>query len=194
MASNESTEVCVDRHRVYPDLEKDLEWGFQTRRVQDAANRVRKGDRVLDIGCNSGYFARFCPQASEVHGIDVNPALVAIAATRLASAQVAQAEALPFPDRSFDLVNISEVLEHVHDPELCLREAARVTRRSIVGDTPHELGAWGLHRVESHEWHVRCFTGDELRALLEKFGRIVHWDTVNIGDQAHCYVFEVEIG
>lgn len=192
MASNDSEQVCVDRHRVYPDLEADLSSDFQRRRVQGAADRVRNQDVVLEIGCNSGYFGRFCPQASYIAGIDVNPALVAIAATRYQHAQVAQAEALPFADKSFDVCVISEVLEHVHDAELCLREAARVTRRSIVGDTPHESGAWGAHRVESHQWHVRCFTELELRTLLEKFGRIVYFSTVDIGAEKEVYIFEVE--
>lgn len=193
MAKNISEDYLVGLHESYPDLEKDLSSDFQRRRVKSAADRVRPGDVVLDVGCNSGYFSRFATQAKEIHGIDVNPNLVSIAATRLASAQVARAESLPFSDRSFDLVNISEVLEHVHDAEVCLREAARVTRRSIVGDTPHETGAWGAHRVESHAWHVMCFTEPTLRALLEKFGRIVHFDTVDIGTEKECYIFEVEV-
>lgn len=193
MAENRGEDYLVHLHEAYPDLEADLSSDFQRRRVQSAADRVRPGDVVLDVGCNSGYFARFCPQALEVHGVDVNPDLVAIARTRLTSATVARAEALPFDHSMFDLVNISEVLEHVHDPEQCLREAARVTRRSIVGDTPHEAGAWGAHRVATHQWHVRCFTEPELRALLEQFGTIVHFGTVDIGLEKECYIFEVEV-
>lgn len=193
MAKNISEDDCVHRHESYPDLEKDLSSDFQRRRVQGAADHVRKLDVVLDIGCNSGYFKRFCPQAAYVVGVDVNPDLVAIARTRLDEAHVARAEALPFGDRTFDLVNISEVLEHVHDPEAAIREAARVTRRSIVGDTPHESGTWGAHRVEGHAWHVMCFTEPTLRALLEKYGRIVSFGTVDIGNEPQCYIFEVEI-
>lgn len=191
MASNESEDVCVHRHESYPDLEADLSSDFQRRRVQDAASRVRFQDVVLDVGCNSGYFRRFCPQASYVAGVDVNPELVAIAAGRLDHAQVARAESLPFADKSFDLVNISEVLEHVHDPHRALAEAARVSRRSVVGDTPHESGTWGAHRVESHAWHVMCFTEETLREALERIGTIVHFGTVDIGDQPQCYIFEV---
>lgn len=194
MAKNISEDFLVGLHSTYPDLEKDLSSDFQRRRVQSAADRVRPGDHVLDVGCNSGYFQRFCPQAANVTGVDVNPDLVAIATRRLSGgAWCARAEALPFEDNTFDLVNISEVLEHVHDPALCLAEAARVARRSIVGDTPHEAGAWGAHRVEGHRWHVRCFTEPELRALLESFGTIVHFGTVDIGAEKECYVFEVEL-
>jgi ubiquinone/menaquinone biosynthesis C-methylase UbiE len=195
VAENLSEDQCVHRHESYPDLEADLSSAFQRCRVQSAANRVREGDSILDVGCNSGYFVRFLTGAHEYHGIDVNPDLVQIASRRPAvtSAQVARAESLPFPDASFDLVNISEVLEHVHDPEAVLREAARVSRRSVVGDTPHEAGTWGAHRVESHAWHVMCFTEATLRAALEKIGTIVHFDTVNIGTEPQCYIFEVEV-
>jgi ubiquinone/menaquinone biosynthesis C-methylase UbiE len=194
VAKNVSEDDCVQRHEVYPDLEKDLSSDFQRRRVQSAADRVRPGDWVLDVGCNSGYFKRFCPQAAGVTGVDVNPDLVKIARTRLDHAEVARGEALPFTDHAFDLVNISEVLEHVHDPEQLIREAARVTKRSIVGDTPHESGTWGAHRVESHAWHVMCFTEATLRELLERYGRIVHFGTVDIGNESQCYIFEIEVG
>ncbi len=193
MAKNISEDDCVHRHERYPDLEADLSSDFQRRRVQAAANRIRPQDVVLEIGCNSGYFGKFCPQASYIAGVDVNPDLVAIAATRYADARVARAEALPFEDKSFDVCVISEVLEHVHDAEVALREAARVTRRSIVGDTPHESGAWGAHRVETHLWHVSCFTKATLRALLEKFGNIVYFDVVSIGAEPEVYVFEIEV-
>lgn len=193
MAKNVSEDDCVHRHESYPDLEKDLSSDFQRRRVQAAADRVHEGDSVLEIGCNSGYFGRFCPPLSVIAGVDVNPDLVAIAATRYDDARVARAEALPFGDKSFDVCVISEVLEHVHDAEVALREAARVARRSIIGDTPHEAGAWGAHRVEGHAWHVTCFTEASLRTLLEKFGRIVYFDIVSIGAEPEVYIFEVEV-
>lgn len=194
MAKNTSEDDCVHRHESYPDLEKDLSSDFQRRRVQGAADLVKDGDSVLEIGCNSGYFGRFLKgKQSVIAGVDVNPELVQIAATRYDDARVARAEALPFADKSFDVCVISEVLEHVHDAEVALKEAARVARRSIIGDTPHESGTWGAHRVESHAWHVTCFDELSLKALLERFGRIVYFDTVDIGDQPQVYIFEVEV-
>jgi ubiquinone/menaquinone biosynthesis C-methylase UbiE len=157
------------------------------------AGRVRGGDRFLDIGCNSGYMVELVDPACEVHGVDVAPRLVERAQKRLKSAQVAKAEALPFENNTFDVCNLSEILEHVFDPELCMAEASRVSRRSVIGSTPHESGTWGAHRVESHPFHVRCYTEQTLREMLEKFGRIVFFKTIDIGNEPQCYVFEIEV-
>lgn len=193
MAENTSFEACLDRHRAYPDLEKDLSSDFQYRRVKATADRVRPGETVLDVGCNSGYFVLFCPIECEVTGVDINPRLVERARQRLKDARVAEAENLPFADKTFDVVNVAEILEHVHDPEKVLREAARVARKRIIGDTPHEDGTWGERSVPFHAYHVRCFTEASLRELLEKFGRITHFDTVDIGKEPQCYHFEIEV-
>ncbi len=70
----------------------------------------------------------------DVHGLDVNEALVAIAARRAATAglairfDVGTATALPYGDASMDVCLLPELLEHVEDWEACVREAARVLK------------------------------------------------------------------
>jgi ubiquinone/menaquinone biosynthesis C-methylase UbiE len=43
---------------------------------------------------------------------------------------------LTFPDASFDGVTILEVLEHLHNPEVVLRQALRVARRFVIASVP----------------------------------------------------------
>ena len=43
---------------------------------------------------------------------------------------------LTFPDTSFDGVTILEVLEHLHSPEVALRQALRVARRFVIASVP----------------------------------------------------------
>jgi len=83
--------------------------------------------RVLDLGCGRGGVVE------ELHGragrvVGVDPDRASLAEHRLVHLPRAagRAEALPFPDRSFDLVCCSWVLEHLPDPERALREVARV--------------------------------------------------------------------
>jgi SAM-dependent methyltransferase len=45
---------------------------------------------------------------------------------------------LPFKDNCFDTVNVSELLEHVEDPLLVLKEAKRVSRNIIIATVPNE--------------------------------------------------------
>jgi len=51
---------------------------------------------------------------------------------------VADAHDLPFEDKSFAVVCCNEILEHVHNPILVLKEAARVARKKVVFTVPDE--------------------------------------------------------
>ena len=75
--------------------------------------------RVLDVGCGiRPYYPYFEPDASEYVGVDVeNPA----------ADLEGSVEALPVDDASFDVVLCTQVLEHVGDQDLAVRELHRVT-------------------------------------------------------------------
>jgi SAM-dependent methyltransferase len=92
--------------------------------------------RVLDLGCGYGgrtvYYAE-TGTPNHVVGVEIDPKMVArcreFAETRGrddVEFALARAEALPFPDDSFDVVLSYDVLEHVDDPRAALGEIARV--------------------------------------------------------------------
>lgn len=196
MASYDSVEDAVLKQKVYPALDRDLaDHDFQRRRVSSCVRFMRDGDKVLEVACNTGYIANFCPPNLEIHGVDVNPDLVKIAASRLVSARVARAEDLPFDDRSFDLVNVSGLLEQCFDPLLILQEAARVSRRSVTGTTTHANGTWGKHRIPYHSWQSFSFSEDEIRSLLNSVGKITFLGTIDGGSPPgpECWFWEVVV-
>lgn len=99
---------------------------------------VRPGDRVLDVGCGTGWFtrraARVVGASGTAWGIDPAPDMIRIAtqtgALNGAHFELAAMEALPFDDSSFDLVVASMVLHHL-PPDLKnqgLREVMRVLK------------------------------------------------------------------
>ncbi|MGD9597444.1 MAG: class I SAM-dependent methyltransferase [Steroidobacteraceae bacterium] len=102
--------------------------------------RVADGPlRVADIGCGAGAFSAVMAQAGcVVEGIDINEPLVRIAGERAKAANLpitfhnGSAESLPWPDGSFDIVAMPELLEHVPGWKACLAEAARVLRSEGV--------------------------------------------------------------
>lgn len=97
--------------------------------------RIAKGQKVLDVGCGTGVVAvTAAGLGAEVTGLDLTPALIerahenASLAGRDVGFVVGDAEALPFPDASFDVV-VSQ-FGHMFAPraEVALAEMTRVLR------------------------------------------------------------------
>jgi arsenite methyltransferase len=97
------------------------------------------GDAVLDIGCGAGVdslvAAHLVGPGGRVVGIDVTFAMLEQARAHLArldwpqvSFQVADAEALPFPDNDFDAVISNGVFNLTINKEKALQEAHRVLK------------------------------------------------------------------
>lgn len=89
------------------------------------------GPRVLELGVGTGKNFAYYPPEARVTGIDLSPRMLERARERAADAvavdlQVADAQALPFPDASFDTVVATFVFCSVPDPLQGLREAYRV--------------------------------------------------------------------
>ncbi|PKO45792.1 MAG: hypothetical protein CVU31_11440 [Betaproteobacteria bacterium HGW-Betaproteobacteria-4] len=90
---------------------------------------------ILDIGCGAGTQGGLWSEAGHRYvGIDINEPLITLARNRAAEHglnlhyEVGSATELPFPDASFDVCVMPELLEHVPPWEDCLREAIRCLR------------------------------------------------------------------
>jgi ubiquinone/menaquinone biosynthesis C-methylase UbiE len=95
-------------------------------------------ERVLDVGCGSGYLLRLlasrCPGATELTGVDPAPGMIKVAAASALPIpgderlrfSVGVAEHLPFRDASFDLVVSVTSFDHWSDQQAGLVECHRV--------------------------------------------------------------------
>lgn len=65
---------------------------------------------------------------------------------------------LPFPDQSFDTAVVADVIEHVENPSLLLRECNRVLRAHgrLLLSTPHANYWWSI----LHNWFFSSFIQD----------------------------------
>jgi 2-polyprenyl-3-methyl-5-hydroxy-6-metoxy-1,4-benzoquinol methylase len=79
--------------------------------------------------------------------------------------EVASGYALPYANKSYDVVTAIEVLEHVERPAEVVAELVRVARRAVVVTVPREP----LWRI-SH-----LLAGRNVRALGNTPGHINHW-------------------
>lgn len=144
---------------------------------------------LLDVGTGAGdipELARRIADRSGVRlltmGLEVTPALAAASRPRSGDAIAGDALALPFADRSVDIVACSQVLHHFEaaDGARLLAEMNRVARvRVIVADIRRAwaaaaglwVGSWalGFHPVSRHDGVVsvlRGFRAAELSAAV----------------------------
>ncbi len=105
-----------------------------------ATAQVGRGDRVLDLAGGTGDIAALLrPRVGDEGEIvlgDINAAMLRVGRDRMVDRGHVRgleyvqcnAEALPFPDRSFDLVTIAFGLRNVTDKDAALREMHRVLK------------------------------------------------------------------
>lgn len=95
-------------------------------RKQWIHSQIKHGEKILDIGSANGWIFKDTPLlASYVTSIDLDqydiPNFIRM-----------DAQDLKFPDNSFDVAIMGEILEHVDDPIRVLKEAGRVARKIII--------------------------------------------------------------
>lgn len=101
---------------------------------------------LLEVGCGTGHFGRWLAQGGwHVVGLDHSPAMLSQAGGL--PRVLGEAEFLPFPTASFDVVALITVLEFLPDGPAALVEAWRVARRGLL------LGV--LNRLSPIAWARR---------------------------------------
>jgi SAM-dependent methyltransferase len=147
-----------------------------------------RGQRLLEVGCGIGTdLARFAAGGAHVTGIDLSQTAIDLAGRNFAhlgltgDLRVADGEALPFPDASFDVVYGHGVLQYAAAPERLVAEAHRVLRPGgqAIFMVYNRL-SWlnGLSKVMKvaleHEDApvLRKYSIGEFRALLRPFAAV----------------------
>ncbi len=173
-----------DRVGAALSLGQDPRWRrFLVSRIPD------DGGSVLDVATGTGLVASLLRgRGHPVTGVDQSPEMLAAAQARFEGRVPlveASAEALPFPDASFDHLTFTYLLRYVDDPAATLRELARVVR---PGGTVAMLefalprgawrAAWELYvrlglplagRLVSPAWYeVGRFLGPSIRDLWRR--------------------------
>ena len=122
-----------------------LEFLSEIRRweAERIVSHFRSGARVLDIGAGTGQQAlEFSQRGFDVEAIDVPDSLYSEA--HVFPVRQYDGVTLPFPDRSFDIVFSSSVLEHVPDLTSLHSEIRRVLRDD----------GYAVHVLPTHIWRI----------------------------------------
>jgi ubiquinone/menaquinone biosynthesis C-methylase UbiE len=167
-----------------------LRWAFnrlqqdqarrRVRQIEKVTGRLAMGTRVLDVGCGRGEFMARLKRERRCRctGIDINQAVLERVQGELGigvlHGTLAQAEC---PTASFDLVAMTEYLEHESRPRQVLEEAQRVVKPGgflaiEVPDITGPPGRW----FGDHWWqldaprHVTFFSPHTLTLMLQDCG------------------------
>lgn len=133
MTATETFQITSEQAELYEERFVPALFANWADVVLDAA-AVRAGQDVLDVACGTGIVARRAAQrtgtAGQVTGVDLNSAMLAVAARVRPDLtwQQGDAAALPFASDSFDVVTCQAGAMFFPDPDGALREMERVTR------------------------------------------------------------------
>lgn len=134
--------------------------------------------RLLEVGCGAGDTLELAAEMGwDAEGLDVDPKAVANARGKGLTVHRGQLADQRFADESFDLVLMSHVIEHVHDPSGLLRDCRRVLRKGglLVVFTPN-TESWGYRSLGAN-WmgldpprHLMVFNPRTLECLARRAG------------------------
>jgi ubiquinone/menaquinone biosynthesis C-methylase UbiE len=167
--------------RWYDVGEMALEWAGLRRLRRELFARV--SGRVLEVAAGTGRNFAFYARGSQVTALDLSTAMLARAIPRVPNGHVAvqfaaaDAQELPFPERTFDSVVSSLALCTFPEPERALAEMARVTRpegRLFLLEHGRSdrrgVAGWQDRKAEWHARSMACHWNRDPLALAQAAG------------------------
>ncbi len=170
-----------------------------------------KPKRILEVGCGRGFYIKSVSLfdfPEEIVGIDVNKKYLDAARQlnkndKRVALKKGSIYELPYPDKYFDCIICSEVLEHLDDDLAGAKELYRVLKPNGIAlfSVPNKkfpfmwdplnkiLMLFGTH-IPKHIWwlagiwadHERLYTPEDFQGVLQKAGfstsrvkKVVHW-------------------
>lgn len=142
---------------------------------------IRRGSRVLDLGCGDGRLLAELARTLDVrgYGLEIDPQKIALCLS--AGVNVIEQDLdrglSNFPDHSFDTVVMTQTLQAVRFPHLVLAETLRIGRECVI--TFPNFG----------NWRCRLHLGGVGRMPVSRFLPYAWYDTPNIH---FCTVLDFE--
>ena len=146
---------------------------------------------IIDMGCSDGFMFLPFKDKFAITFVDNYHEAQKLCLSRGLNFKLADVHNLPFPDNSFDVAVLGELLEHVENPPKALQEGLRVCRKKMLITTPNEYEWTPEARPFSFAPHIRYYTEQLLRDHLSQAG-IKNYDMFQMKGGAWCF-FAVEI-
>lgn len=162
--------------------EKEIYWEMKKelyRKLIQTCEMDQKKGRLLDVGCATGACLEVAQEMEwRVYGIDVNAHAIEMIKKQIPHAEVqcGHLEEARFENDSFDIVVMSDVLEHVANPKSCLTRVGELLKTGgvVVILTPNinSLSAMLMGKKWLHikQEHLYYFSRKAICGLLKEVG------------------------
>jgi SAM-dependent methyltransferase len=157
----------------------DFHWWYRGRRAVLSSYIARSGNlplnaRVLEIGCGTGHNLSMLAQFGTVSAVEIDYISRTIASERLGKPVIDNSlpDLVDVERRSFDLVAVLDVIEHVKDDVAALRSIASCLRPSgkVLITVPAHPWMWSSHDEANH--HFRRYSRSSLQQAIATAGLI----------------------
>lgn len=152
-------------------------WWYRARRdiLADYIGRyagLPKDARILEIGCGTGHNLPMLAAFGDVDAIEIDAAARDIASARLGKpvGEAPLPELTGVPERSYDLIAVLDVVEHIEDDVAALAGMARRLKPGgkILVTVPAHQWMWSAHDVVNH--HHRRYSKATLAKAIADAG------------------------
>jgi len=125
--------------------------------LEELVKKLKVGRKILDVGCGGGFFLDSLNNSWEKYGNEINPVAAEYArdAFRINISKGALRQ-VNFPDETFGVVKIRNVIEHLTDPMSELCEIHRILRKGgLIAVSTLDIGSL-CGRIYKEKFRMVC--------------------------------------
>ena len=141
---------------------------------------------ILDVGCGDGLFFEKLERYGPVEGIEMDPSGLDSRGRWAPRIRVGPFDETFEPGKTYGLVLMLDVLEHLPDPDAALRRALSLLRSdgTLLLTVPAFRMLWTSHDTLNH--HYTRYSRGQLRKMVERAGG-------NVADARYFFLWTVPV-
>lgn len=150
-------------------------------------------DKILEVGCGDGAVLNRLSDlgfGKELYALEISPSAIKALENRgiksLKEAKLYDGYNISYDSKTFDLVILTHVIEHVEHPRKLLYEASRVGKHLFVEVPLEDNTRYKEKKLFDEVGHINIYSSRTIRALLLTSDLdIVHSEICNISKDAY---------